>query len=220
MPDLFVVIATPHGGDVSPYWVDNFIGLEKPVNEAGVPLWSRLSVIRQEVAVARNLIAERFMQETNASHLLFWDDDVLVPPDSLMRLLDDDAPIVSGFYTSRQAPAQPIAYRRAAKKGHHYQPVMPVNPGKFLVDGCGAGFLLIRRDVFAKLRRPWFQFVCGRAKGSNVSEDFYFCEKAIKAGYQIIVDSRVSCGHVGRYIFDDGDIVQGEENRDSIHPHA
>jgi len=210
MSDLFVVIATPHGGDVSPYWVDNFIGLEKPVREDGAALWSRLSVIRQEVAVARNLIVERFLHETNASHLLFWDDDVLVPSGALFQLLEDDAPIVSGFYTSRQAPVQPIAYRRAAKKGHHYQPIMPLNPGKFLVDGCGAGFLLIRREVFEKLRRPWFQFLCGRAKGSNVSEDFYFCEKAIKAGYQIIVDSRVSCGHVGRYIFDDGDIVQGE----------
>lgn len=164
MPDLFVVIATPHGGDVSPYWVDNFIGLEKPVRDDGTPIWSRLSVIRQEVAVARNLIVERFLRETNASHLLFWDDDVLVPSGALFQLLDDDAPIVSGFYTSRQAPVQPIAYRRHGKTGHRYQPVMPLHPGKFLVDGCGAGFLLIRREVFERLSVPWFQFLCGDRK--------------------------------------------------------
>lgn len=210
MPDLFVVIGTPHGGDVSPYWVDNFIGLEKPAHADGSAAWSRLSVIRQEVAVARNLIADRFLRETTASHLLFWDDDVLVPSGALFQLLEADAPIVSGFYTSRMPPVQPIAYKRIAKAGHHYQPIMPVKPGKFLVDGCGAGFLLIRREVFERLSRPWFQFLCGRKKGSNVSEDFYFCEKAIKAGFQIVVDSRVSCGHVGRYIFDDGDIAQKE----------
>lgn len=211
-----VVIATPHGGDVSPYWIDTFIGLEKPVSESGVALWSRLSVIRQEVAIARNLIVDRFLQETSASHLLFWDDDVLVPADALMQLLDANEAIISGFYTTRQAPCQPVVYKRLGTRGHKYRPVMPVEPGKFLVDGCGAGFLLIRRDVFETIKPPWFQFVCGRAKGSNVSEDFYFCEKALKAGYRIVVDSRVSCGHVGRYIFDDGDLDM-EQTKQEAH---
>src|SRR6185312_5627165 len=108
-----VVIATPHGGDVSPYWLDAFIGLEKPLRADGSPGWSRVSAVRQEVATARNMLAQTFLHKTDASHLLFWDDDVLPPADGLMRLLEDDAPIVSGFYTSRQAPVQPIAYRRA-----------------------------------------------------------------------------------------------------------
>lgn len=211
MSEPFVIIATPHAGDVSPYWIDAFISLEKPVSAAGIAQWSRVSAIRHEVAVARNLLAQKLLDDPSATHLLFWDDDVLAPPDSLMRLLDADAPIVSGFYTSRAQPVQPIAYKRQGTRGHKYRPVMPEHPGKFYVDGCGAGFLLIRREVFATLPRPWFQFLCGRPNGENVSEDFYFCELAIKAGYPIIVDSRVSCGHVGRYIYDDGDLPQPEK---------
>lgn len=202
-----VILATPHGSDVSPYWIDAFVSLEKPLRADGSAGWSRISAVRQEVAVARNMMAHTFLKDTDASHILFWDDDILPPADGLMRLLEDNAPIVSGFYTTRYAPCQPVAYKRFPGKGHKYQPIAPSNPGVFPVDGVGAGFLLIAREVFAHLSRPYFQFVCGRPMGENLSEDFYFCEKAVKAGYTILCDARVSCGHVGRYVFDDGDLV-------------
>lgn len=204
---LTVVLATPHAADVSPYWLDAFLGLEKPNKADGSAGWARISAIRLEVAVARNMLTTMFLEQTDATHLLFWDDDILPPPDGLMRLLEDNAPIVSGFYVSRQPPAQPVVYQRLPPlRKHLYQPVAPQHPGLFYADGVGAGFLLIRREVFERIPRPWFQFLCGRPRGENISEDFYFCEKAIKAGYKILVDGRVSCGHVGRYIYDDGDL--------------
>jgi hypothetical protein len=204
-----ILIATPHGGDVSPLWVDAFIGLDKPIHAAtGTPAWARASVVRSEVALARNRLVRMLLDTPQASHILFWDDDVLAPPDGLMRLAAHNLPIVSGFYTSRIPPIQPICYTRMPGKRHRYQPVLPVEPGLHRVDGIGFGFVLIQRAVFERIKAPWFQFICGTQRDNHRSEDFYFCEKALAAGYQIALDFDVQCGHVGKYIFDDGDIDQ------------
>jgi hypothetical protein len=200
-----IMIATPHGGDVSPYWLDSFLSLVKPWDaETGAEAWGRGYTVRLEVAVARNQLVEMFLKSAH-THLLFWDDDVLAPPDALMQLSEVGAPIVSGFYVTRSTPPKPVAYRAHPKKPHIYQPVRPTEEKLYRVDGIGFGFVLIERSVFEKIPAPWFQFICG-ADGAHRSEDFVFCELARAAGIPILLHGGVQCGHVGRYVFDDGDL--------------
>ncbi len=209
------MIATPHGGLVDPIWFDAFLHMQKPLQ------WLRASVNRSEVAAARNLLVMMLLEprhprivntteesvaaSSETTHILFLDDDVLPPPDGLMRLLKHDAAIVSGIYTSRIPPAMPIAYKRTAEGG--YRQLTEMGSGVEEVDGVGAGFLLIQREVFERMQPPWFQFVCGTEPRTSLSEDLVFCQWAQEAGYKILLDWDVQCGHLGRYVYDARDVV-------------
>jgi hypothetical protein len=59
------------------------------------------------------------------------------------------------------------------------------------IDGCGAHFCMIRRDVLEKIKPPWFQ-----CTHPNSGEDFYFCQRVKQAGFKIYVDYSVFTGHV------------------------
>jgi len=198
---MTIMIATPHVGLVDPRWIDALLGLEKPQD------WYRGALIRMEVAHARNLLVRKMLANTEATHILFWDDDVLPPRDGLMRLLAHDAPIVSGFYTSRALPMRPIAYR--LDEARRYQHVDELHDGLNAVDGAGCGFLLIQRAVFETLAAPWFQYVCQDGDvNASLSEDLYFCEQARAAGIPVLLDTGVRCGHIGSYVYDYRDMAQ------------
>lgn len=194
------MIATPHGGLIEPMWLDNFLMLDKPRGEGSG--WVRGATLRTDVATARNILAAQFVG-SSATHLLFWDDDVLAPRDGLMRLLAHDAPIASGLYYTRAAPVHPVAYERDERGG--YTPVSDVSKGAREVDGVGAGFLLIRRDVMEAIDPPWFRFEIAPDVQHSISEDLYFCRQAQAAGFPVLCDFDVACGHLGHYVYDGAD---------------
>lgn len=58
------------------------------------------------------------------------------------------------------------------------------------VDGCGAHFFLVKREVLEAIPYPWFQ--CTR---DSAGEDFDFCRKVKKAGFKIYADFGLYTGH-------------------------
>jgi hypothetical protein len=208
------MIATPHGGLIEPMWLDNFLMLDKPRGDGSG--WVRGATLRTDVATARNILAAQFVQ-SSATHLLFWDDDVLAPRDGLMRLLAHNAPIVSGLYYTRAAPVHPVVYERIVRAvdsplpSEGYAPVLNVSSGVREVDGVGAGFLLIRRDVMEALTPPWFKFEIAPEVQHSISEDLYFCREAQRASFPILCDFDVACGHLGHYVYDAQDYRPASE---------
>ncbi|GAI66965.1 unnamed protein product, partial [marine sediment metagenome] len=63
------------------------------------------------------------------------------------------------------------------------------NDGLVKIGGAGAGFLLVKREVFEKIPYPWFSFERG-------GEDLYFCDKARRHGFEIWADMSVLLGHL------------------------
>jgi cellulose synthase/poly-beta-1,6-N-acetylglucosamine synthase-like glycosyltransferase len=59
------------------------------------------------------------------------------------------------------------------------------------IDGAGAHFMLIRRDVLEKIGAPWFE-----CTAPGAGEDFDFCRKVQRAGFKLYVDYSVMTGHV------------------------
>jgi hypothetical protein len=207
------MIATPHVGTVDPLWLGAFMRLEKPKSDDGAPDWFRGSTVRMEIAAARNFLATLFVApeseqvrhinggnlselERNATHILFWDDDIIPPNDGLMTLLSRDLDMVSGFCTTRGRPVIPCAYR--ATDDGRYQSLTEFVEGVQEVDAIGCAFTLIKRQVFEALPAPWFQFICSADIRRNVSEDIYFCRMMKKAGFRIWLDFDVQCLHVGQ----------------------
>ena len=197
---MTVVIGRCHGGLVDPQWFVNYEHLDKPHKPDGSPDYFPACTYRMPTHMARNSIVKAMMGKerapvecSTASHLFFIDDDTLLPPDALTRLLAHDVPIVSGFYTIRHAPFWPIPSRKVP--GGTYVHITKYCKGLQEVDLVGAGCLLIKREVFEAMEEPYFWYYSDHFKG-DTTEDTYFCEKAQKLGFPVLLDFDVQCRHL------------------------
>jgi hypothetical protein len=182
-----VLIAVPLAGPMI-YWrtVSALLSLEKPSR-------SELMVFQGAlIDRARNYLAKQMLSHPmRATHLFFLDSDILPPPETLIKLLERNCPIVSGLYHRRLPPHEPMAFTQG-RKG--LEPIRLKGPTLREVEFVGGGCLLIKREVFEKIPHPWFENRW--SKEGYWSEDFDFCRKAREAGFKIIVDRSVKAQHI------------------------
>jgi glycosyltransferase involved in cell wall biosynthesis len=149
----------------------------------------------------RNTLVRKSV-ELEADWVLFLDADMTFPPDLVPSLLENaiesKSAIVSGCYFKKLPPHQCVsAIRRDA---HDPQLLSPIDTGeKGLVecDVIGMGAALIHSSVFEAVAHPWFEYEVYEKTGERtVTEDVPFCAKAKQAGFTIMTDTRLACGHV------------------------
>lgn len=129
--------------------------------------------------------------ETNCTHILFVDDDILLPLNALERLISANEMFVAANYYKRNpllesvvtAPGEDKLFNThnmivEAKQGD-YTPV-PVN-------AAGLGAALINVDLFKMMPKPWFEFVWetlpnGQKGRLLIGEDSHFLQKMLMGG--------------------------------------
>lgn len=104
-----IVVGVPTFGQVSINWHVGVMGLRSPMNR----MLHWYHVVGREVGDARNEIVQHALAYVGAtgeraSHVLFIDDDVLIPPDALITLLGRKLPICSGLYFAKTQFPQPL----------------------------------------------------------------------------------------------------------------
>lgn len=214
MTEPIVLIARLHGADLTHVqFMNSWAQLEKPAS------WIDYNVVRVPTHTARNSVINlvlrtndaehsvkdpdgRYDRLKEATHIFYMDDDQTFPRDALTRLLADDVPIVSGFYVKRFPPFWPVPMRRVTKEG--YTSILEYCDGLQEVDVVGGGCLLVKREVFEAIPYPWFDYLSPQHRGKPVTEDVPFCEAVKKAGFPILVDFDVKCGHLtlGEAVYD------------------
>lgn len=109
---------------------------------------------------------------------------------------------VSGLYSVKTNPATPMAFGHPDKPNDY----RPRNVAKYVkagtvveVNGIAMGCAIFRKDLFKKVRKPWFQ------TGAGYTQDLFFCKKATKqAGARF----GVHCGvHVGHLDVNTGEVI-------------
>ncbi len=117
------------------------------------------------IASARNELVDFFLK-TKCTHILFLDSDTVMKKDGLPKLLSHNKDVVSGIYALRVGEHQ-IAVSACNATGEN-PPYKTITVPETLtrVDAVGAGCLLIKRNVFNRIKRPFF---------NGTSEDFFFC---------------------------------------------
>lgn len=168
---------------------------------------------------ARNSLTRRFL-ESHCTHLLFIDSDLVFSTEQVNKILDHDVDIVAGVYCKKQeGPVQVVCN---ANKN-----VMEAGPdGLCEVKYVGTGFMCISRRVFEVMIEKWgeemwylldpehkvkeydFWHVGAYDFGEGVtprrrflSEDWWFCQKAIDAGLKIFLDLSVILKHSGNALY-------------------
>ena len=157
---------------------------------------------------ARNEICAAALK-VEADYLLFLDCDMVHPPDLIERLLAIRQPVVTARYHIKKPPfAACVFMEDRVTPGPHVYRTVHFGRGVFEIHACGAGALLIRRDVLQTLYERgghnWFRYQRGLnpPHDFSISEDMWFCEQVRAAGYAIWCDWDLMCGHVGQQIID------------------
>ena len=147
------------------------------------------------VADARNMGVD-FARQIGATFLLFIDSDIIFPRDALQRLLVRNLDVVGASYSRRTPPLHALGEISPQQPAH-------AQSGLVLMTRMPAGFLLVRTSVFDDLTRPIFRFRADEQSGTNVSEDYDFCDRLRLAGRKIWCDRQLTSelGHIGQQIF-------------------
>lgn len=217
MTDKTILIGMPTGsGYIHWMMVASLMRLESPLRVGFFP------VPKRRTDRARNEIAMKALKQ-GYDYLLFLDDDNPVPPDTINKLLEDDKDIVSVPIVTRRAKKNGehylCAYQGKVYDGIRiYHHVKKFEGDGYLhrVDICGMGCTLIKRKVLQTLYEKYsdliFEYtetvfdktidVEGKQyKRRTMSEDFEFCERAVDAGLEVWLDTRIRPIHLGEVQF-------------------
>ena len=198
-----ILVAVPTYETITPDTFKSIYGLDKGGH------WVVFDFVRgYDCATARNNIAQQAMNE-QADYVLMIDNDVTVPSDALVNLLDDPKDICLGYYAHRNAANVYDGKTSVCRLGEfNYTQQYPALELKQLreqgqykvhIHGGGMGCALIRTELFRKFEFPWFDWVNYKDRGV-LSEDLYFCEQCNKKNIPVYTDTRVACGHLLRHM--------------------
>jgi GT2 family glycosyltransferase len=169
-----------------------------------------------DCATARNKIAQKAL-DMGVDYVLMVDNDVVLPKDALINLLDQPKDVCLGFYAHRDTDniyrGRTCVCKLYNEKNVEYfnYPLDSEYTAKELatlrengeykirIHGGGMGCALIKTSVFLRTEYPWYDWVNYKSK-AMLSEDLYFCEQCKKRGIFIYTDSRVKCGHMLRHV--------------------
>jgi len=149
-----IFIAIPTRGYCRMEWHQANIGMMSPVNWSQVvsqEFYSAGYSYNYQVADAQNMLVKAAL-ERDFEWILFYEDDMLPPPDALMKLnkyiRDEDTPVVSGLYYTRARPSEPLVFRG---RGDGVYDKFKIG-NKVWASGVPTGFLLIHMGL---LRAMW-----------------------------------------------------------------
>ena len=149
-------------------------------------------------------------QKNMSDYLLFIDDDMTFPEDTLERLLEHKKQVVGvNSYSRCLPPSSTVGLMD--KNGDYMHPdrhtpfEMKIPDTLFKAYFVGCGIALIDMKVFKKVSKPYFAFEAN-ADGQIVhGEDGSFCRNVLKSGIDIWCDPKIDVGHLGEYNYKKGE---------------
>jgi hypothetical protein len=174
-----------------------------------------------DIHLLRAQIVARFLEDRDATHLVFVDSDVGWPPYCLPRLIDHDVDMVGGCYPKRTFPLSFLF--RTAEAGKLSG---DLETGLMDVTGLGGGFLCIKRHVLEQMVERYraelvhhdpsipgtevkhvvrlfdpYWWTDPNGERRVLGEDYAFCQRWIDMDGQIYMDSAFAMAHVGWHTF-------------------
>lgn len=154
-----------------------------------------------------NMVREalRLFAQKEITHLLLIDDDMLLLPGTILKLVEANVPVVSGVYYTRDL--RPVAYN--FEPTFHFLKELPYT-GTINVDGTGCGCLLLDCMLLDEMRQKyndeyWFQSTVSKdinGMDRYLGEDVFFFKRLKAMGVPTVINCDIQCGHVGTAVVD------------------
>ena len=229
-PSIF--LATPmYGGMCSGEYSKSILTLSNALADEGWNLDTAFIYNESLINRARNDLAKMFL-ESNCTHLLFIDADIAFLPKDIIKLVKEDKEIIGGMYPLKNIDwnkiksaimaGNPDFYKNAfnyvftTKDGRH----KIEENGLQEVSAIGTGYMLIKREVFDKIKaeeyinnsamfkesknkitKNFFSLSIDDETNMLLSEDYYFCKSWTKTGGKIYLATYAKAKHIGTYQF-------------------
>lgn len=157
--------------------------------------------------------------EENYDRVLWLDSDMMFTADMLQMLHADmdtyGNDMVSGLYFKRRGNHAPVIFSELAEPttddgklvGHVREYVHYPHDTVFPVLGCGFGCVLTSTRL---LKAVWDKFGPAFAPYPWAGEDISFCHRVNQLGFSILCDSRISCGHIGTFVYTEDNCKRGD----------
>ena len=209
-----VHIAMPcYGGMLTESTFMSFIKWSNTTRQLGID-WTLETMVNESlISRARNTLTAKFLDMPDSTHLFFVDADIGWEPWHLLVLLNRDKDVIGGLYPMKTMPIKWVVNGfEGAEEGPD---------GLQEVSKAGTGFLLMKKQVFEKMKthpacKPYKNdigldpkydaylrtyFDTAVRQNRYYSEDWTFCENWRDLGGRIWVDKRVLLRHSGSYVF-------------------
>ena len=125
-----------------------------------------------------------------AEWVCYVDDDQLLAPDAVLRLLAKDVDVVTCNLLAKAKPFSPYMFEDI--DGGLYPVALSEPPDRLIeVDACGLGGVVVRRAVLESVGDPWFAVT-----DALKTDDLVFCARAKAKGHRIFCAPDVPSGHV------------------------
>ena len=194
-------LGIPSAGAPAAPFIESLAKLVLPAVEQ----FGRATVTGNFIPAERDLLVERAL-DAGADVLVMCDDDMVLPADAIATLCatlesDERAAIAGALYYSRDG-FRPMAVDRWDEHDTRTALVPAFDRDPVAVDGIGFGCVAIRARALRDLMPPYFAshvFVersAGRVRVCD--EDYLFCARLRRAGWRVVLDPRVRCGHYNR----------------------
>ena len=153
----------------------------------------------QSPARNRNIMIKQAI-DYEADYVFFVDDDCLIPPDTLEKLVFHDVDIVSGLYCMRNYPHKPIIFDVALDDGTcQWTQLHGKDEGLKHIVATGMGCLLVKTHVFRKIQETQKYWVTlGELEQDHWCDDLSFFKRVREAGFQPFVDLNCPVGHIAK----------------------
>jgi len=204
-----ILIATP-GHSLMAQYVKSLIATTDVLNEKGIT-WAFCNKYASHVGDAREITvggddpqdandSRPFKGEFTYDKIIWIDSDIAWTPEQFIKLYESDKDVISGAYLLANGAV--VAYPELLRAPYQYQQVVNMlEPVK--VAATGFGFLAVKQGVFESISRPWFQSVSIKQTDEEgnefdfplLGEDYSWCERARRAGYDIWFDPTVRVTH-------------------------
>lgn len=166
---------------------------------------------------ARNSLFNTWLDETNADYLLMVDDDMVLPPNVIQRLMSHRKDIVGALCFSEGigGKVRPVIHVIEEEDDKPTINVLYNYPTNSLlrVAGTGGACLLVTRRAAKSIREqmgdhvmPFFAF--GMHHNVKIGEDIAFCLRASKAGFDTWVDTGIVIPHIKKHTVTEVEFVR------------
>ena len=192
-----LLIAMPCYQHIEPDCFKSVYGLQR------VPDWDYLLEIYRGYGVqhARTLAMADAING-GFDKLLFVDSDIILPSDTVPRLMALESAIATGWYIRKQSTTGETELFFFDNGANHF---VNINSSEFTggsktIAGCGMGCCLIDIPAITPhYGRSWLEYII-YPDGERLSEDNNFCWHATHNGLAVKADTDLKCGHISRTI--------------------